>query len=249
MWWIIILIIILILIPSGVEYFQKDKIIEIPESHVDNLYDLTRFMHKFFKKHDIPYWIIGGTLIGALRNTPPGPIKWDDDLDVAILKRDEKRFIKALQTDEQFKHLVEWCPIFFGYQFKLKNKEQGYKDYYYDVFIYEKRDGDFGTKLYTGQGTNFFEKYYYNDLDEIFPLKECKFWDLTLPCPNNLDTVHRGYNCDVLKFAQKYNHSVENDDGTNTKIYEKIDLTNQNVNNSDTIPLLSKRLVKELTFK
>lgn len=254
-WWIILLIIIITLLPSSVEYFQTTNVknIEIPESHVDNLYDLTKYMHTFFIKHNIPYWLIGGSLIGSLRNTPPGPIKWDDDLDVAILKRDEDKFIKALENDESFQKLVEWCPIFFGFQFKLKNKEKGYKDYYYDVFIYEERDGKFGKKLYTGQDTDFFEKYYYNDLNEIFPLKKCKFWDLALPCPNNLDTVHRGYDGNVLKFAQKYNHSTQNDDGNGGGgnggcNVEKIDLTNQNINNGDTIPLLSKRLIKKLAF-
>lgn len=242
--WLILLIIIVIIIvlctcPS-VEMFKVDAI-EIPECHIDNVYDLTKYMDKFFNKHKIPYWIIGGTLIGALRNTPPGPIKWDDDVDVAILKRDEERFKQALQKDESFKKLTEWCPIFFGYQFKLKGKEKGYKEYYYDVFIYDEHDGEFGKKIYTG-GSKYtlFQKYYYNDLDEIFPLKYCQFWDMTLPCPNNLDTVHRGYDGDVLKFAQKYNHSIEST--------EMIDVT-KNINNGETIPLLSKRLADKLVFK
>ena len=237
MWWIILLIIIICLIPSGIEYFDN---IEIPESHVDNIYDLTRYMHKFFIKHDISYWLIGGSLIGALRNTPPGPIKWDDDVDVAILKSDEEKFKNALKSDKQFKKLVEWTPHMFGYQFKLAGKECGYKEYYYDVFIYEERDGKHGKKWYTGRGSDFFEDYYYNDIDEIFPLRECKFWGLNLFCPTNLDTVHRGYDCDVLKYAQKYNHTSGS--------AEKIDLTSQNINNGDTIPLLSKRLVKKLIF-
>lgn len=243
MLWIILIIVVIcilqILSYTRIEMFEENKEIEIPESHVDNMYDLTRYMDNFFKKHDIPYWIIGGTLIGALRNTPPGPIKWDDDLDVAILKQDEKKFQHALKTDVSFQNLVEWCDMFFGASFKLKGKEKGYKEYYYDVFVYDEHDGKFGKKLYTGGEYDIFHKYYYNDLDEIFPLKDCQFWDLALPCPNNLDTVHRGYDCDVLKFAQKYNHTTENN--------EKIDIT-KNINRGDTIPLLSSRLAKKLTF-
>lgn len=246
MWsWLLIFILILILIliiclyPS-VESFQTEKKIEIPEYHVENMYDLTKYMHEFFIRHNIPYWIIGGTLIGALRNTPPGPIKWDDDIDVAILKQFKNKFQNALETDDSFKMLIEWCVTCFGFQFKLKYAHKiGYKEYYYDVFIYEEQDGKFGKKWYTGGEYDIFKEYYYNDLDEIFPLKECKFWDLTLPCPNNLDTVHRGYNCDVLKFAVKYNHNTESND--------KIDIT-ENINSSNTIPLLTKRLAAKLMF-
>lgn len=219
--------------------FQKTKI-KIPESHVDNMYTLTKYMNIFFTKHNIPYWIIGGTLIGALRNTPPGPIKWDDDIDVAILNRDKELFEHALQNDEQFNALVDWDVTFFGWAFKLKNVKKGYKEYYYDVFLYEKADGEFGTKLYTAKDNDVFQKYYYNDLEEIFPLKQCPFWDLILPCPNNLDTVHRGYNdVDVLKYAQKYNHTNDSK--------ELVDVTT-NINNSDTIPLLSKKLAAKLYF-
>ena len=42
---------------------------------------------------EIPFWLDGGTLIGALRHG--GFIPWDDDLDVYILKKDFKRFIET----------------------------------------------------------------------------------------------------------------------------------------------------------
>lgn len=237
--WLIIIILILVLcLFSNVELFQKEND-EIPESNVDNMYTLTKYMNKFFPRH-IPYWIIGGTLTGALRNTPPGPIKWDDDIDVAILKRDKELFEHALNTDDHFNTLVDWAITCFGWTFKLKGVKNSYKKYYYDVFVYEKAEGKFGTKLYTAKNYDIFQQYYYNGVEEIFPLKQCPFWDLILPCPNNLDTVHRGYDdVDVLKYAQKYNHT--------TKSKELIDVT-KNINRGYTIPLLSKKLVAKLYF-
>lgn len=49
------------------------------------------------KKHNIPYWIEGGTLLGAVRHE--GFIPWDDDLDIALMKRDYKKLIKILQDE------------------------------------------------------------------------------------------------------------------------------------------------------
>lgn len=48
-------------------------------------------------KHNINYWIISGTLLGAKRHG--GFIPWDDDLDVAVLQSDYKKLLSILKTD------------------------------------------------------------------------------------------------------------------------------------------------------
>lgn len=47
---------------------------------------------KICRDHNLTYCLVGGTLIGALRHN--GFIPWDDDLDVAMPKKDFKRFLK-----------------------------------------------------------------------------------------------------------------------------------------------------------
>ncbi len=48
-------------------------------------------------KHKIPYWIIGGTLMGSIRHR--GFIPWDPDADIMLRRSDYERFFEVCKTE------------------------------------------------------------------------------------------------------------------------------------------------------
>lgn len=58
---------------------------------------LLQIIDWFCNKHQIPYWLDYGTLLGAVRHG--GFIPWDDDMDIAMLRDDYQRFYKLAKEE------------------------------------------------------------------------------------------------------------------------------------------------------
>ena len=54
--------------------------------------EMLREFHEFCVANQLTYYMVGGTLLGAVRNK--GFIEWDDDVDVAMPRPDYERFLK-----------------------------------------------------------------------------------------------------------------------------------------------------------
>jgi len=109
-------------------------------------------------KHNIPYWIEGGTLLGARRHG--GFIPWDDDLDVQVFQKDFKRLQKVLQME-------------LPGHYKLQTKQTDKKYIFNSAKI---RD----TKSFLKEDQNDMHNFKYNGIFiDLFPIEpvvsmECK---------------------------------------------------------------------------
>lgn len=61
------------------------------EEHQAVLYEILYVVDDFCKAHDIAYFLVGGTLLGAVRHH--GIIPWDDDIDIGMTRDNYERFI------------------------------------------------------------------------------------------------------------------------------------------------------------
>ncbi|MBQ9371223.1 MAG: LicD family protein [Thermoguttaceae bacterium] len=84
--------------PLKSDYYAPDLLKELQETQLEMLREFDRVC----RKHDVHYFLIWGSLLGALRHR--GFIPWDDDIDVGIM-RDDYEKLRALPQEE-------WSPGF-----------------------------------------------------------------------------------------------------------------------------------------
>ena len=70
------------------------------------LYQILAEIDRVCKKHDIPYFIQGGSAIGAFYNK--GIVPWDDDVDVGMTRENYNRFLEVAPKELGAEYFLEW---------------------------------------------------------------------------------------------------------------------------------------------
>lgn len=107
------------------------------------------------KKHDIPYWLSSGTLIGAMRHD--GFIPWDDDLDIEMMRKDYLRLMEVLPEE-----LPDWLA--------LQNDETDKNYFFFYAKIRDRRSKMLEQNTYDRMWK---EQGIYID---IFPMEQHPIW-------------------------------------------------------------------------
>lgn len=101
--------------------------------------DMLIEIDKICRKHDIPYWIDYGTLLGAVRHR--GFIPWDDDMDISVCEKDYKHLREVLIAELPDKYAFQDTST-DKYAFFTYGRVRDKKSYcYYPFFIKLKEQG------------------------------------------------------------------------------------------------------------
>lgn len=103
------------------QYFERFRQQGLRPSQLKML-TILQEIDRICRKHRIPYWIEGGTLLGAERHG--GFIPWDDDLDVSMMREDFRRFLKVAPDElppTLFLQTTRTDPEFFHRECKIRD--------------------------------------------------------------------------------------------------------------------------------
>lgn len=123
--------------------------------------ELLREVDKICRNNGIQYFLSGGTMLGAVRHK--GFIPWDDDVDIAMLRKDYVKFKEVCKTELPRKYVYQSFTNQDGYHYffdkitikdtyfstKYSDKFEMLKGISMDIFVFDKTsDHKFFQKLH-----------------------------------------------------------------------------------------------------
>lgn len=69
------------------------------------LVDMMKWFHEFCVRNNLRYYVLGGTMLGAIRHE--GFIPWDDDIDIGMPRNDYERLIELMNKETKGRYVLE----------------------------------------------------------------------------------------------------------------------------------------------
>jgi len=140
----------------------------LTENESKTLYKILWDVTKKLEKNGIPYWVCGGTLLGAARCK--GIIKWDDDLDIGVPYEYANKVENVFKQDMVYEYWKGKLVNKIFYRHKEKKGKYGYP--FLDIFYYKRENG----KIRLAEDiprSKWPNDYWY--LNDFFPLRQYDF--------------------------------------------------------------------------
>ena len=135
--------------------------------HQLKMLEMLKYVDELCRKHDIPYYLSGGTLLGAVRHQ--GFIPWDDDLDIILMKKDFRRLLNVLRNEPSVDYVLQ-ChqtdPYYIAPYAKLRMKNTQIREWNENDIYYRYR-GIYIDIFFLEPAVPFFH-YIANHLQNIF---------------------------------------------------------------------------------
>lgn len=195
------------------------------------------------------WWANGGTLVGAKRCRPPGMMRWDHDLDLAVRAEDLEAVHEVLSHVKGLmwtKH-HQFLAYKYGWAAAPPTADQEKKPAFaMDVFGLGLKKNSSNWHLMESTGRSLatggwdFEFFTEEEINTVHP---CTFWDITLNCPIGANT-HLTRTFGKKVYSQSHVFYPEAVDEPTW-----VDLEGQNLNqHGGYFPAMTRSLMEKLVF-
>ena len=134
-------------------------------------YEFLRFFDNVCKKYDLEFWLVYGTLLGAVRHNDFVP--WDDDLDVGMMRKDYMKFTEIIQKEIEDNNLEN-----ISCKYKIDKHDKKSKRWFQiSYYLPGHRKKVIGIDIFphdfiNGEVSDDFEDRYYQSRDNYYKRRE-----------------------------------------------------------------------------